>query len=162
MYRNLFFFSTFLITNFYYSQHNQNVKLDYDNLMVEIRNISKTNAQYVKYDSLLNVLYFLNNQIKLKDSTISELTEKVKLLELRSNSKKEEGNYIIIGAFNDITNAKRLLNKFLVNGFQIYNFPSSKFNYVGYKVKSTDSISVLLKYFRQKWVKDAWILQVTE
>ena len=165
MNRIVIFFIAFLFSNFYYGQHKHNhnhkIKVDYDDLMVEINNISKTNAQYVKYDSLLKVIDFLNHNIELKDSVINDLSEKVRVLQLKTEIKSEQGVYIVIGAFREKNNAKNLLKTTQNNIFQIYNFPNSRLTYVAYKVKSSESISLQLKSIRLKVAKDAWLLKVS-
>lgn len=163
MNRIVIFFIAFLFSNFYFGQHkhNHNIKVDYDDLMVELNNISKANAQYVKYDSLLKVIDFLNHNIELKDSVINDLSEKVRVLQLKSEIKSEQGVYIVIGAFREKNNAKNLLKTTQNNTFQIYNFPNSRLTYVAYKVKSSESISLQLKSIRLKVAKDAWLLKVS-
>lgn len=165
MVRYIIFFIAFLFSNFYYGQHKHNhkVKVDYDELMIEINNISKANAQYVKYDSLLKVIDFLNHNIEIKDSFINDLNQKVKALEVKTLITDENGVYIVIGAFREKNNANNLLNMTTnKNNFQIYTFPFSRLNYVAYKIKSSDSISWLLKSIRQNNTKDAWILKVSK
>lgn len=152
---------TFLFSNVFFAQNKKQVKIDLNDLMIEINNISKTNNQYVKYDSLLDVISSMQQKLENKDSVISTLKNKVNVVQLKSDQIKETEYYVIIGAFKIPENAVQLSKTKSRYPLKIYTFPTSKLNYVGYKVKLTDPFLLILNYFRQKVVKDAWVLKIT-
>jgi hypothetical protein len=152
---------TFLFSNVFFAQNKKQVKIDLNDLMVEINNISRTNNQYVKYDSLLDVISSMQQKLENKDSVISTLKNKVNVVQLKSDQIKETEYYVIIGAFKIPENAVQLSKTKSRYPLKIYTFPTSKLNYVGYKVKLTDPFLLILNYFRQKVVKDAWVLKIT-
>ena len=152
----------FLIqTTHYFCQKNKQISIDFDDLISEINQISISNKQYVKYDSLLIVLNSLKQKIDTKDSVITTLKNKVNVIQIKSDQLKETEYYIIIGAFKIFENANQLVKTKSIYPLKIYNFPTTKLNYVGYKVKISDPFLLILNYFRQKVVKDAWVLKVT-
>lgn len=157
----LVIFISLCVSNFFWGQNKKQVSVDFSDLMIEIDNISKTNAQYVKYDSLLNLISLMQQKLENKDSVISNLKDKVNVVNFKSDQLKETEYYVIIGAFKIHENASLLSRTKSNYPLNIYNFPTSKLNYVGYKVKLTDPFLTILKYFRNKIAKDAWVLKVT-
>ncbi len=153
---------TFLFSNVFFAQNKKQVKIDLNDLMVEINNISRTNNQYVKYDSLLDVISSMQQKLENKDSVISTLKNKVNVVQLKSDQIKETDYYVIIGAFKIPENAVQLSKTKSRYPLKIYTFPTSKLNYVGYKVKLTDPFLLILNYFRLKVVKDSWVLKITK
>ena len=154
----LFLFSSLSI----FSQKNQKVHLNFDDLMSEISQISKANNQYVKYDSVLNILSNMQQKLIAQDSVINTLKKNVNIVQIKSDSTYQVGYYVIIGAFKIPKNAQKLASTRFIYPITIYLFPSSKLNYVGYKIKSSDDILKVLKIFRKELVRDAWILKVTQ
>ena len=144
-----------------FSQKNKRVTINYEDLMTEISQMTKVNDQYVKYDSLLNLLTFMQLKLNSQDSILSNLKKNVNFVQIKTDYQKEIGYYIIVGAFKILENAEQLSKTKSKYPLTIYNFPSSKLNYVGYKVKLTDPFLFILSYFRQKIIKDAWVLKVT-
>lgn len=149
------------MSNCFLSQSRRQVKIDFDDLMLEINNVSKANAQYVKYDSLLSLISSLQQKVENKDSIISTLKSSVNIVQIKSEQQKVTDYYVIVGAFKIYENATHLSKTKSNYPLQIYNFPTSKLNYVGYKVKLSDPFLLILNYFRQKIVKDAWVLKVS-
>lgn len=154
---------TFLIgfSGIVYSQKNKQVAINFDDLLTEINYISKSNNQYVKFDSVLSVLTTLQQKLNTQDSVISTLKKSVNVVHITSDKPVEIGYYIIIGAFKMKENADKCLLTKSKYPLSIFTFPTSKLNYVGYKVKLTDPFLYILNHFRQKIVKDAWVLKVT-
>ena len=154
----LFFCSSLNI----FSQKNKKITLNFDDLMSEISQISKANNQYVKYDSVLNILSNMQQKLVAQDSIINTLKKNVNVVQLKSDSTYQIGYYVILGAFKISENAQNLASTKFKYPIIIYRFPSSKLNYVGYKIKSSDDILKVLKIFRKELVRDAWILKVTQ
>lgn len=152
------FSSPFII----FSQKNKKVTLNFDDLMSEISQISKTNNQYIKYDSVLQILNSMEQRLTAQDSLISKLKKNVNIVQLKTDKLKEVGYYVIVGAYRIPQNAKNIVNTKFKYPLTIYHFPTSKLNYVGYKIKMSDSILNVLRDFRNNFVKDAWILKVSD
>lgn len=158
----IFLFSLFVcFSGFTFSQKNKQNSISFDDLLTEIHQISKSNNQYVKYDSVLNVLVSLQQKLNTQDSVITTLKKNVNVVHITSDKPVEIGYYIIIGAFKLKENADKCMLTKSKYPLSTYTFPTSKLNYVGYKVKLTDPFLYILNYFRNKIVKDAWVLKVT-
>ncbi len=161
MVRFYFLFFLCCFSEIAFCQKNKQISIDFDDLLSEINQISKSNNQYVKYDSVLSVLSTLQQKLSTQDSVITTLKKNVNVVQITSDKPKEIGYYIIIGAFKIKENAEKIQTTKSKYPLSIFTFPTSKLNYVGYKVKLTDPFLFILNHFRQKVVRDAWVLKVT-
>jgi hypothetical protein len=135
--------------------------LSFDDLIVEANHISKSNAQYMKLDSLVNEVVSLKFKMNEKDSVIEWLKNNKQIVFKNTDVLNEQGYFVIIGAFSVKANALALMTKKSKYPISIYRFQHSNLNYVGYKVNANQNLVEVLLHFRKYFVKDAWILKVS-
>jgi hypothetical protein len=135
--------------------------LTFDELILEANHISKSNAQYMKLDSLVSEVTSLKNKMDEKDSVIEWLKNNKQIVFKNTEVSNEQGYFVIVGAFSVKANALALTSKKSKYPVSIYRFQHSNLNYVGYKVNANQNLLEVLLHFRKYFVKDAWILKVS-